>query len=228
MLVASSLPSGGWAGVIHFLAAGAAGPGGSAAPVAGVGLGALGGAGVTVWMLRRRPAPSQEPRSAGMIQAGSIAEALGALAACVCDVHDALLLADEHRHLVEVNDRACALYGYTRAEMLGMTITDLIPPEGLAACESRLKELDQSGFLSRETTHRRKDGTTIPVEVRLRRMEIGGRRFLGSVVRDISDRARRTELAHLAARHCHRIARFAPQTTPDSPEVVQAIENALA
>lgn len=163
-------------------------------------LGALGGAGVTAWMLRRRPTPSHEPRSAEMIRAGSIAEALGALAARVCDVHDALLLADEHRHLVDVNDRACALYGYTRAEMLGMTITDLIPPEGLAACESRLKELDQSGFLSRETTHRRKDGTTIPVEVRLRRMEVGGRRFLGSVVRDISDRVRRTELAHLAAR----------------------------
>src|SRR3712207_7995844 len=45
-------------------------------------------------------------------------------------------------------------------------------------------------FRSFETVHRRKDGTTFPVEVSSQSADIGGERLLFSVVRDVSERKR--------------------------------------
>ncbi|OYW79383.1 MAG: hypothetical protein B7Z27_05650, partial [Sphingobacteriia bacterium 32-37-4] len=45
---------------------------------------------------------------------------------------DAILIADAvSGHLVDVNDRACELFGYTKSELIGMHQTQLHPPEDL-------------------------------------------------------------------------------------------------
>ena len=59
--------------------------------------------------------------------------------------------------------------------------------------ESRLariaKELEQSGFVTFESLHQRKDGSTYPVEINLKRVELD-RAYLVNVVRDITERKR--------------------------------------
>ena len=45
---------------------------------------------------------------------------------------DAILVNDEQSRIVEANDGAVAMYGYSGEEMLGLHVVDLIPPEGRA------------------------------------------------------------------------------------------------
>lgn len=50
---------------------------------------------------------------------------------------DGFMLVDTQGRLLEVNDRLCALTGYSRAELLGLTVTDLHIDESAAQSEQR-------------------------------------------------------------------------------------------
>ena len=116
--------------------------------------------------------------------------------------NDIVLLLDEHGRIIEANDRALSAYGYSREELLGMTVLDL---RGLDADESAmaLREFNavkSSGAIRFETRHRRKDGPWLPVEVSSRRMDVGGRPYVQSIVRDISERrAQEQRIAEISA-----------------------------
>lgn len=98
--------------------------------------------------------------------------------------------------LVHLNDRALALYGYTREEAAGLRITDLRAPEELAGLEGQLA-VAQSRGLRFDTRHRAKDGRVFPVGVSSRPFELGGTRYLHSLVRDLT--AQRAGEAALAS-----------------------------
>lgn len=54
---------------------------------------------------------------------------------------DAILIADaKSGNLVDVNDKACKLFGYTKVEMLGLHQTKLHPPEALAYVQAKFEE----------------------------------------------------------------------------------------
>jgi PAS domain S-box-containing protein len=93
--------------------------------------------------------------------------------------------------LLEVNDAALKSYGYTRAEMLALTIADLRAPEthGLA---DQLRRVTSEGFLC-QATHIRKDGSRFPVEVNARGTELEGEPVVLSVIRDVTRRRRAEE-----------------------------------
>ncbi|HTN54330.1 MAG TPA: PAS domain S-box protein [Anaeromyxobacter sp.] len=95
--------------------------------------------------------------------------------------------------VLEANAAATAAYGYTAEELRGLTVHQLRAPETRDAASEQLGEADRVG-LRFETIHRRKDGTTFPVEVSSQGATIGGTRLVLSVIRDISDR-RRAETA---------------------------------
>jgi len=102
--------------------------------------------------------------------------------------HDAILVVDpETRGFLDVNERACVELGYSRAELLSMTVCDIDPgfDEGSRAWMER--EVRESGFVTMERVHRRKDGTTFPVEVNLRRVRLD-REYCVAVARDIRER----------------------------------------
>jgi PAS domain S-box-containing protein len=106
---------------------------------------------------------------------------------------DAILIQDlDSGLIVDVNGRAEALYGYSRAEFRSFPADwDLRTPEEVAAGAS-LFTLHQQGapIPERPRWHRRKDGTAIPVEVTVSRLEVDGRALLIAAVRDISARLR--------------------------------------
>jgi PAS domain S-box-containing protein len=107
--------------------------------------------------------------------------------------NDIILLSDAERRILEANDRAVAVYGYSREELLGLNRRELRTPEAQAKAESLLKRLEQENGLVYETTHRRKDGTAFPLEVSARLIHIDGKRFHQSIARDISERKRAEE-----------------------------------
>ncbi|MEW6226179.1 MAG: PAS domain S-box protein [Chloroflexota bacterium] len=101
---------------------------------------------------------------------------------------DAFLLVDPAGQIVEVNEAAVAMYGYSRDAMLGMMARDLRAPESQAMRERDLAaSLRPEGVLY-EALQQRRDGTTFPVEVSSRAIEIGGRVYRQSIVRDITER----------------------------------------
>ena len=98
----------------------------------------------------------------------------------------------DNGRILEANAAAIAAYGYSREELLRMTIQDLRTPGTLAQTADQMDEAERKGILF-ETSHRRKDGSTFSVEVSSQGATIGGVRTLVSVVRDITDRKRAEE-----------------------------------
>jgi PAS domain S-box-containing protein len=94
--------------------------------------------------------------------------------------------------IVEANDAAVAAYGYTHDELLAMRVFDLRDPATADLVPAQMLEADSRG-ITFETSHRRKDGTTFPVEVSSRGAEVGGERLLLSIIRDITERRRTDE-----------------------------------
>jgi PAS domain S-box-containing protein len=103
---------------------------------------------------------------------------------------DGICLHDANGIVVDANRAACEALGYTLDELVGMSPTDFdihLPPARLART---LADLDAGRLVELNSVHRRKDGTTFPVEVRVRPCRVGGRRFGLAIVRDVTDRAR--------------------------------------
>jgi PAS domain S-box-containing protein len=103
-----------------------------------------------------------------------------------------LFVRREDGRLLEANAAALATYGYDRAELLSLSIHQLRAPGTLALTEGQMAAAEAKGILF-ETVHRRKDGSTFPVEVSSRGAVVDGVRMLLSVVRDITDRRRAEE-----------------------------------
>jgi PAS domain S-box-containing protein len=101
---------------------------------------------------------------------------------------DGFFLLDEQLQVLDVNSRACEALGYTRDELIGMH-----PPDFTVVEDCDVPDLPQrlaSGqVVTFVTSHRRKDGSVFPVEIRSGHFEQDGGRYL-SIVRDITERRR--------------------------------------
>jgi PAS domain S-box-containing protein len=102
---------------------------------------------------------------------------------------DAFFLLDDDSTVLDVNRQACHGLGYSRQELIGKHRSDF--DAGLDdASIQRLKQRIVAGeAVTFESRHRRKDGTSFPVEVRVGQFEQDGIRFL-CVARDITERKR--------------------------------------
>jgi len=107
--------------------------------------------------------------------------------------NDIIILNDHNLKILEVNDRAISSYGYTREELLQMDAKDLRPPETWADLQDLIKKVDEQKGLRYEAIHRRKDGTTFPVEGSIHVIEVEGGKFYQSIIRDITERKRAEE-----------------------------------
>jgi PAS domain S-box-containing protein len=108
---------------------------------------------------------------------------------------DAIFLHGEGGVIEQVNSAAEAMLGYSAAELLGKK-PEFFDPRGTQLIESlRLADvLSRGETASFDSEHRRKDGSMVPVEVRIKSFNSAGRRLSVSSVRDISERKHR-ELA---------------------------------
>jgi len=107
--------------------------------------------------------------------------------------NDIILLADENYRIFEANERAVQSYGYEQNELLQLQLNNLRTPEARELFDAQMEEVKtRNGFVF-ETRHQRKDGTTFPVEVSSRVIDIKGKKFYQYIIRDITERKKGEE-----------------------------------
>ena len=89
--------------------------------------------------------------------------------------------------LLDMNEKLCAELGYTRDELRSMTIFDIDPELTTETLTEVREHLLKAGFVVKESVHRRKDGTTFPVEVNLRSVQLD-KEYIVAISRDITER----------------------------------------
>jgi len=112
--------------------------------------------------------------------------------------NDAILINEfgqdmEMRPFVEVNDTACKIIGYSRKELLTMTVFDLDNKLDQKDVDRISEILEKSGQTTIETEVMRKDKTTIPLEINLNVFTMNGKPHLMTHARDITLKKRMEE-----------------------------------
>jgi PAS domain S-box-containing protein len=103
--------------------------------------------------------------------------------------NDALEIIDPASlRFLDINEKACRDLGYSREELLSLTIPDIDPNVNEATRGLVERLCDQAGFTIMESVHRRKDGSRFPVEINIKRVTLEDRRYYVSVARDITER----------------------------------------
>ncbi|TNC96327.1 MAG: hypothetical protein FD121_1148 [Gallionellaceae bacterium] len=105
-------------------------------------------------------------------------------------VNDAIFVSQEKTGIIiDCNDQACRSLGYTRGELLRMTIFDIatsISPG--KQWETEVALFDHEGRRLVETQHRRRDGSVFPVEVNASLIQKDNERYIVAVARDLTER----------------------------------------
>lgn len=101
---------------------------------------------------------------------------------------EALFLIELNGKFVDVNQRACDELGYTREELLNLSVPQIASIFNEKTFAKFVQTLRMGVPVTLEAVHQRKDGTTLPVEVRTGLMEIHGKLHLLSLVRNITKR----------------------------------------
>lgn len=87
-----------------------------------------------------------------------------------------------------VNETACESLGYTQEELKRMKIPDIDPDCTEEQWKRYWRNVKKKKSILIETRHRRKDGSTFPVEVRANYIKFDGREYDFAFARDITER----------------------------------------
>ena len=128
--------------------------------------------------------------------------------------NDAIFLESDRDDIVDANERACTLLGYSRDELLTMKVPDLQAPEVRGQVGRVIRErIETHGSATFETVDLHRSGRRIPVEVTIAGISHRGENLVLSVVRDITERKRieaelraRQELLDLAQKAARAVA----------------------
>jgi PAS domain S-box-containing protein len=149
----------------------------------------------------------------------AIASSEHRLGELVQHANDAVFVLSTDGEVLQANWRAEEMYGYSQDELRRLTLADLCAPETKADSGDAIRRVAQSDGLTAETVHRRRDGSTFPVEASARRAEIRGEWFLFDVVRDITERKRAEGALRQSEERYHGLFDQSPigiyRTTPD-------------
>ncbi len=131
---------------------------------------------------------------------------------------DAFFVVDRAGRIVDVNQSACDSLGYSREELLELSVPDIQTTLTLKDFKGLWQRLQPGEPQTREGSQRRKDGSCFPVEARLGLLDTGQNRYILALVRDITERkasekamARLAEIGELAAMIVHEVR--SPLTT---------------
>lgn len=127
-------------------------------------------------------------------------EALQLAKATVDRATDAVYWVGVDAKLLDVNESACTMLGYTKDEFLRMTVHDINPDFPAGSWPAYWEETRLRGAAFFESRHRAKDGRLIPIEVSVNVLRREGRECHCAFVRDITGR-KQIEQARAQAMH---------------------------
>ncbi|RQD72863.1 MAG: diguanylate cyclase, partial [Candidatus Syntrophonatronum acetioxidans] len=101
---------------------------------------------------------------------------------------DSIYIHDMAGNFLEVNQVACEKMGYSREELLGMNLEDIVSPCHYNLVPQRVRHIKEYGYGIFETAHLEKGGREIPMEVNTRLIHYDGEEAVIGIVRDITER----------------------------------------
>jgi PAS domain S-box-containing protein len=102
--------------------------------------------------------------------------------------NDAIEVVDpETLRFLDANEKACSDLGYSREELLSLGVLDIDPAVNVHSLAKIQEVLKKSGFMVMESVHRRKKGTTFPVEVSMKWVQLE-RDYVIAIARDLTQR----------------------------------------
>lgn len=119
--------------------------------------------------------------------------------------------------IMMANQSAARMLGYTAEELCSLSFFDIDPTLTAQLWRKHREKLSATGSNSFVTLHRRKDGTTFPVEVSVNSMEYQGQEISCSFTTDISKRKR----AEDALRESEEKFRVLAETSPTAIALIQ-------
>jgi len=136
---------------------------------------------------------------------------------------DAFLVHDADGRFVEANPSACEMLGYSRQELVGMRVGDVQLDLNEAKARSTWNTLEPRRSVTFDTEYRRRDGSTVPVEVKISAVSRGGQRQVIAVARDTSER-RRIEQQLRHSQKMEAVGRLAGGVAHDFNNLLTAIK----
>ena len=94
---------------------------------------------------------------------------------------------------IEVNDTLCNRLGYTREELLRMSVGDIVSDAHLKKMAGISERIAKTGFQTFYAEHKRKDGSVFPVEITSHRFTFSEKEIIIAAARDITERKRAEE-----------------------------------
>jgi len=110
--------------------------------------------------------------------------------------HDAILSTDDRQRIVLFNPAAERMFGYRADEIIGRSLSLLIPEPFRAPHVDHFDRFNRNGIASRimvdrpEVSGMRRDGSIVPVEISLSRSQGPDGPLFTAMIRDITDRKR--------------------------------------
>jgi PAS domain S-box-containing protein len=101
---------------------------------------------------------------------------------------DAIYIHDQDGRFVEVNEQACTLLGYARDELLTMSVSDVDVSHDPVTTLSIWNSVRHGETLTLDGEHRCKDGSLVPVEIRLGSFSFENEPLFLALARDVTQR----------------------------------------
>jgi len=93
----------------------------------------------------------------------------------------------ENLKFLEVNDATVKLYGYSKNEFLNMDLTDLYAPEDIQTLLESTNKKSQTNEFTGPWRHKKKDGTSVIVEISKSPLEFKGKSAHINIVKNVTD-----------------------------------------
>jgi diguanylate cyclase (GGDEF)-like protein/PAS domain S-box-containing protein len=136
---------------------------------------------------------------------GELEKSQNQLQAIIYNAMDGIITINEAGEIQGFNPAAEHIFGYSQQEIVGKSVSVLMPVPIRSEHDQHIKRYLQTGetkimgISGREVVAMRKDGQQFPMEVSISEMVLGGQKYFVGIVRDITERKlAEQKIAHLA------------------------------
>ncbi|UCF15159.1 MAG: PAS domain S-box protein [Phycisphaerales bacterium] len=137
---------------------------------------------------------------------GSAPDRLRITQFCLDNAAEAIFWMEANARFTYVNKTACRSLGYSRQELLSMTVHDIDPNFPKEVWAEHWQQLRRQGSFTIESLHRAKDGRTFPVEINVNYLKYGDKEYNCAFARDITERKHAEELIRVSERRYRTLA----------------------
>lgn len=136
---------------------------------------------------------------------------------------EGIFVVDKNKRFLKVNRTACETLGYSREELLSLSVPDIGFPIDSAVYRNSMDKVYAGVTATLEGMHIRKNGTIFPVEIRVRLIQWEGSQAMLALVRDITDRKRAEDRIKTALREKEILLQEIHHRTKNNLQVIASL-----